>query len=65
VYVIVPLAPAVPPERVEPMDAAAIDVPAFPPAGADAVVVVAFLTVVEAIPEPHVLADEVLFESPP
>ena len=63
--VIVPVAPLVAPESVELIEPAEIAVPAVPVDGADAVVVVAFLTTVEAIPLPHVLAEEVLLESPP
>ena len=44
---------------------AAMAVPAVPVDGAEDVVVVAFLTTVEAMPDPHVLAEEVLLVSPP
>jgi hypothetical protein len=65
VNVIVPPAPLVAPESAELIELAAIVVPALPVDGGEAEVVVAFLTTVEAIPEPHVLADEVLLASPP
>ncbi len=65
VNVIVPVAPAVAPDSVEPIEPAAIAEPAFPLAGAAAVSVPAFFTTVELIPLPHVLAEAVLPESPP
>jgi hypothetical protein len=65
VNVIVPPAPAVAPDRVELIELAAITEPALPVAGAEAVSAVAFLTTVELIPLPHVLAEAVLPESPP
>ena len=57
VKVIVPLAPAAPPESVEVIELPAISALVAALAGPDAVVVVAFLTTVEAIPAPQVLAD--------
>ena len=65
VYVMVPLAPPVAPDRVEPMTLEEIAVPTFPVAGAAAVMVVAFLTTVELIPLPHALVDDVSPLSPP
>ena len=65
VNVTVPPAPAVPPERLELIELAAIAAPALPLDGADAVVVVAFLTTVEAMALPHMLVEEVLLVSPP
>ena len=58
--VIVPVAPAVAPDNAEPIDDAASAVPAVPLAGPDAVVVVAFVTTVEDMDAPHVLAPAVL-----
>jgi hypothetical protein len=63
--VTVPVAPAVAPDKVELTDDAATAVPAVPVAGPLAVVVVALVTAVEAIPLPHVLAEAALLESPP
>lgn len=63
--VIVPPAPAVPPERVDEIELAAIAVPEVSVAGAAAVAIVRFLTTVEVIPEPHVLLAAALLESPP
>jgi hypothetical protein len=65
VNVTVPVAPAVAPESAELTEPVEIAVPTFPLAGPDAVRAVLFLTTVEDIPLPHVLADEVLFVSPP
>jgi hypothetical protein len=64
--VTVPLAPDVPPDKVEEIDDAAIATPVDPVAGPDALVaVVACATTVEAMPLPHVLAEAALLESPP
>jgi hypothetical protein len=63
--VTVPVAPAVAPDRVEEIDDAAIAVPAVSVPGPLAVVVVALVTTVEAMPLPHVLAEARLLESPP
>jgi hypothetical protein len=65
VKVIVPVAPAVAPDRVDPIELPAIAVPALSLAGAEAVSPAAFLTTVELIPLPQVLAEAVLPESPP
>ena len=65
VKVTVPVAPAVAPERAPPIELAEIAVPTFPLAGPEAVSVGAFLTTVELIPLPHVLAEAALPESPP
>jgi hypothetical protein len=65
VKVIVPPAVAVPPESTELIELAEIVTPAVPVEGAEAVVVVAFLTTVKAMPLPHVPAEAVLLESPP
>jgi hypothetical protein len=61
----VPEAPTVAPEMVELIEPAAIAVPAVPVEGADTVPVGAFVTTVEAIPDPQVLTDAVSFASPP
>jgi hypothetical protein len=63
--VTVPVAPAVAPDNVELTDEAAIAVPVVSVAGPLAVVVVALVTTVEAMPLPHVLAEARLLESPP
>jgi hypothetical protein len=65
VNVIVPVAPPVAPDRAELIELAASAEPALPLAGAEAVSAPAFVTTVELIPLPHVLADAVLPESPP
>jgi hypothetical protein len=62
--VIVPPAPLVPPARVDLTELAEIAVPDVPVAGSLVVSVVVFLTTVEVIPEPQVLAEEVSLESP-
>jgi len=61
----VPVAPAVAPERAPAIELAKIAVPTLPLAGPEAVSVGAFLTTVELIPLPHVLAEEALLLSPP
>lgn len=65
VNVIVPPAPTVPPESPELMELATMALPAVPLAGALTVVTVVFLTTVEAIPDPQVLLEALLLESPP
>ena len=65
VNVTVPLALPVAPDRVELIEPAAIAVLVVSEAGPEAVVVVAFLTTVEAIPDPQVLVEEAFVESPP
>ena len=55
--VTVPVAPAVALDRVELIEPAAIAVPELSVAGPAAVAVTPFLTTVEAIPEPQVLAE--------
>jgi hypothetical protein len=65
VNVTVPPAPPVAPDKIELIELAAIVDPALPLEGAEAVVVVVFLTTVELIPLPHVLAEAVSPESPP
>jgi hypothetical protein len=66
VKVIVPDAPLVALASVEPIEVAAIVVAAAPLAGPDALAVgLAFATVVEAIPLPHVLVEPLLLVSPP
>jgi hypothetical protein len=65
VKVIVPVAPLVAPDRFELIELETMAVPAAPPAGAAAVVAVAFLTSVELMPEPQVLVDAALLLSPP
>ena len=65
VNVIVPVAPLVAPDSVDPIEPVAIAVPDVSVAGPDARIVVVFLTAVEVIPEPHVLAELLLLESPP
>jgi hypothetical protein len=63
--VIVPLAPLVAAASVELIEPAAIAVLVASVAGAAAlVVVVAFETMVDDIPDPHVLADALLLVSP-
>ena len=64
VNVIVPVAPLAAPDRTEEIEVVAIAVPESPAAGAVAVVVVAFLTTVEAMPLPQVLVAGPLFVSP-
>jgi hypothetical protein len=64
VNVTVPVAPLVAPESTELIEVVAIAVPEVSVAGAAAVVIVRFLTTVEVIPDPQVLAELVLFESP-
>jgi hypothetical protein len=64
VKVIVPVAPLAAPARVELIELEAIVVLTVSVAGPDAVVVVAFLTTVEAIPEPQVLLAALLLVSP-
>ena len=63
--VTVPVAPEVPPDKVDEIDDAAIATPVESAAGPLAVVVVALVTTVEAMPLPHVLAEARLLESPP
>ena len=57
VKVTVPVAPDVAPDRVELIEPAAIAVLVVSEAGPEAVVPVVFLTTVEPIPEPQVLAE--------
>jgi hypothetical protein len=64
VKVIVPVAELVAPDSVEETVLLAIIVPVDALAGAVALVAVAFLTVVELIPAPHVLVDARLALSP-
>jgi hypothetical protein len=58
--VTVPPAPAVAPDSAELIDVAAMAVPAVPDDGAVAVVAVALVTAVEAMPAPHVLDEAAL-----
>jgi hypothetical protein len=62
---IVPPAPAVAPLTVEPTALAATALPATVLPGAAKDAEVAFVTAVEAMPLPHVLADGLLLVSPP
>ena len=62
--VIVPVAPLVPPNKPELIDPVEIAVPDVSVAGAVAVTAVEFLTTVDVMPDPHVLAEEALLESP-
>ncbi len=64
VKVIVPVASVVPPDSVELIELGSIAVLVVPLAGAATVVLVAFWTIVEAIPAPHVLLEALLLASP-
>ena len=64
VKVIVPVAPLVAPDSVELIELVPIAVLVASEAGALAVDVVAFLTVVEVMPVPQVLLEALLLESP-
>jgi hypothetical protein len=63
--VIVPVAPLVAPDSVELIELAVIALVDMPVAGPDANVAVVFITAVEVMPEPQVLAELLLLESPP